>query len=54
MLIPPDAQMFMSMTKAALALPFSLNAEFGSHADSSRCPVVFEHDESCSCLAVQP
>ena len=27
------------------------DAEFGSHADSSRCPDVFEHDESCSCLA---
>ena len=25
--------------------------EFGFHADSSRCPDVFEHDESCSCLA---
>ena len=24
---------------------------FGSHADSSRCPDVFEHDKSCSCLA---
>ena len=27
------------------------DAEFGSHADSSRCPDVFEHDKSCSCLA---
>ena len=27
------------------------DAEFGSHADSSRCPDAFEHDESCSCLA---
>ena len=27
------------------------DAEFGSHADSSRCSDVFEHDESCSCLA---
>ena len=27
------------------------DAESGSHADSSRCPDVFEHDESCSCLA---
>ena len=27
------------------------DAEFGSHADSSRCLDVFEHDESCSCLA---
>ena len=24
------------------------DAEFGSHADSSRCPDVFVHDESCS------
>ena len=27
------------------------DAKFGSHADSSRCPDVFEHDKSCSCLA---
>ena len=25
--------------------------EFVFHADSSRCPDVFEHDKSCSCLA---
>ena len=25
--------------------------QFGSHADSSRCPDVFKHEESCSCLA---
>ena len=24
------------------------DAEFGSHADSSRCPDVFEHDKSCA------
>ena len=27
------------------------DAELGSHADSSRCPEVFVHDESSSCLA---
>ena len=27
------------------------NTEFGFHADSSRWPDVFEHDEICSCLA---
>ena len=26
------------------------NAEFGSYADSSRCPDVFEHDESSACV----
>ena len=25
------------------------DAEFGPHVDSSRCPDVFEHDESCFC-----
>ena len=40
--------------RAGLTLHWSwrwwAHEEFGSHADSPRCPDSFEHDESCSCL----
>ena len=37
--------------KAGLTSHVSWRCGVGSHADSSRCPHVFEHDESCSYLA---